>query len=254
MNKGVELALNGNIIEKEDVSWSLGGNATFINNRVKDITGLINTGALSGQGLSDVTIEVIQSGLPLFAMVTREYNGLDQNGFSLYTDEGYTYYYVGNPNPKVILGLSTNVRYKNLSLTANFNGSLGQDIYNNTANSVLPISNLGTGKNIASALLNSSIQESLANPIAASSRYIEKGDYLKLANATINYNIGNLGKSIKALNIFVNGQNLFVITKYKGFDPEVNVDKSVNGVPSAGIDYISYPSARTFNFGVNFSL
>jgi TonB-linked SusC/RagA family outer membrane protein len=254
VNKGVELALNGNIIEKEDVSWSLGGNATFINNQVKDVTGIINTGALSGQGLSDVTIEVIKSGLPLFAMVTREYNGLDQNGFSLYTDEGYTYYYVGNPNPKVILGLSTNLRYKNLSLTANFNGSFGQDIYNNTANSVLPISNLGTGKNIASALLNSSIQESLANPIAASSRYIEKGDYLKLANATINYNIGNLGKSIKALNIFVNGQNLFVITKYKGFDPEVNVDKSVNGVPSAGIDYISYPSARTFNFGVNFSL
>src|SRR5690606_27044648 len=140
----------------------------------------------------------------------------DANGFSTYTDEGFTYYYVGNPNPKVILGLTTNFRYKNVSLTANFNGSLGQDIYNNTANSVLPISNLGTGKNVASGLLNSSIQESLANPIAASSRYIEKGDYLKLANATINYTIGNIGKSIKGLNVFVNGQNLFVITKFKG--------------------------------------
>lgn len=254
VNKGIELALNGNIIEKENVSWSLGGNATFINNTVKDLVGTINTGALSGQGLSDVTVEVIREGLPLFAMLTREYNGLDAGGFSLYTDEGYSYYYVGNPNPKVILGLSTNLRYKNLSLTANFNGSLGQDIYNNTANSVLPISNLGTGKNIASSLLNSSIQESLANPIAASSRYIEKGDYLKLANATINYSIGDLGKSIKALNLFINGQNLFVITKFKGFDPEVNVDKSVNGVPSAGIEYISYPTARTFNFGINFSL
>lgn len=253
-NKGIELALNGAIIEKEDISWSLGGNATFLKNQVDNITGTINTGALSGQGLSDVTVEVVQSGLPLFAMVTRQYNGLDANGFSLYTDEGYTYYYVGNPNPKVILGLTTNFRYKNVSLTANFNGSLGQDIYNNTANSVLPISNLGTGKNVASDLLNSPIQESLANPIAASSRYIEKGDYLKLANATINYSIGNIGKSIKGLNVFVNGQNLFVITKFKGFDPEVNVDKNVNGVPSAGIEYISYPTARTFNFGLNFSL
>lgn len=253
-NKGVELALNGAIIEKEDISWSLGGNATFLKNEVDNITGRINTGALSGQGLSDVTVEVVQSGLPLFAMVTRQFNGLDANGFSMYTDEGYTYYYVGNPNPKVILGLTTNFRYKNVSLTANFNGALGQDIYNNTANSVLPISNLGTGKNVASDLLNSSIQESLANPIAASSRYIEKGDYLKLANATINYSIGNIGKSIKGLNLFINGQNLFVITKFKGFDPEVNVDKSVNGVPSAGIEYISYPTARTFNFGLNFSL
>ncbi|MET3115523.1 TonB-linked SusC/RagA family outer membrane protein [Pedobacter sp. CG_S7] len=253
-NKGVEMNLNANVIEKDNISWSVGGNVTFIKNKVDGILGTIKTGALSGQGLSDVTTEVIKSGLPLFAMVTRQYNGLDAGGFSTYTDDGYTYYYVGNPNPNVILGFTTSFRYKKVSLTTNFNGSLGQDIYNNTANSVLPISNLGTGRNVSSKLLNSPIQESLANPIAASSRYIEKGDYIKLANATINYNLGNIGKSIKGLNVFVNGQNLFVITKYTGFDPEVNVDKSINGVPSAGIDYVSYPSARTFNFGVNFSL
>lgn len=253
-NKGVELTLNGNIIEKEDVSFSLGGNATFLKNQVRDVVGVIKTGSLSGQGLSGVTLEVIQNGLPLFGMVTRQYNGLDPQGFSTYTDDGFTYYYLGNPNPSVILGFNTNFRYKKVSFTANFNGSLGQEIYNNTANSVLPLANLGTGKNIQADLVNSSIQESLANPIAASSRYIENGNYIKLANATIGYNIGNIGKNIKALNVFVNGQNLFVITKYKGFDPEVNVDKSVNGVPSAGIEYVPYPTARTFNFGVNFSL
>ncbi|RZK21187.1 MAG: SusC/RagA family TonB-linked outer membrane protein [Pedobacter sp.] len=253
INKGVELTLNGVLIEKDNISWSLGGNATFINNKVQNINGIIKTGSLNGQGLSGVTTEVIQNGLPLFAMVTRQYNGLDANGFSLYTDDGFTNYYVGNPNPKVIMGLSTNFRYKKLSFTANFNGSFGQDIYNNTANSVLAISNLGT-RNISSALVNLPVQESLANPIAASSRYIEKGDYLKLANATINYSIGNVGKAIKALNIYVNGQNLFVITNYTGFDPEVNVNKGVSGVPSAGIDYTAYPTARTFNFGVNFSL
>ena len=252
-NKGLELSLNGSIIEKDNLSWSLGGNVTFIKNNVSNLTGLIRTGSLSGQGLSGVNLEVIQNGLPLFAMVTRQYNGLDANGFSTYTDDGFTRYYLGNPNPKVILGLTTNLRYKKFSFTANLNGSFGQSIYNNTANSVLAISNLGT-RNISSALVNSGIQESLANPIAASSRYIEKGDYVKLANATINYNLGNIGKAIKSLNIFVNGQNLFVITNYTGFDPEVNVNKSINGVPSAGIDYTAYPTARTFNFGVNFSL
>ncbi|WP_421945196.1 SusC/RagA family TonB-linked outer membrane protein [Pedobacter sp.] len=253
INKGIELTLNGNIVETDNISWSLGGNATFIKNKVQNINGIIKTGSLNGQGLSGVTTEVIQNGLPLFAMVTRQYNGLDANGFSLYTDDGFTNYYVGNPNPKVIMGLSTNFRYKKLSFTANFNGAFGQSIYNNTANSVLAISNLGT-RNISSALVSLPVAESLANPIAASSRYIEKGDYVKLANATLNYNFGNIGKSIKALNVYINGQNLFVITKYTGFDPEVNVNKSVSGVPSAGIDYTAYPTARTFNFGVNFSL
>jgi len=253
-NKGVELSLNANLIENENISFNLGGNATFIKNKVSDVVGVIKTGSLSGQGLSGVTLEVIQNGLPLYSMVTREYNGLDADGFSMYTDDGFTYYNLGNPNPSVILGLSANFRYKKVSFTANFNGALGHDIYNNTSNSVLPIANLGTGRNIYAPLLDNSIQESLANPIASSSRYIEKGDYLKLANATISYNVGNIGRNIKGLNIFVNGQNLFVITNYAGFDPEVNVDKGINGVPSAGIEYVSYPSARTFNFGVNFSL
>lgn len=253
-NKGIELTLNANIIDKQDVSFSIGGNATFIKNKVKNVVGIIKTGTLNGQGLSDVTLEVIQDGLPLFAMVTREYKGLNAAGLSQYTEDGYKSYYLGNPNPNVILGFNLNARYKKLTFGANFNGSLGQKIYNNTANSVLPISNLGIGRNIASELLNSSIQESLANPIAASSRYIENGSYVKLANATIGYSIGNLGKTIKGMNIFINGQNLFVITKYTGFDPEVNVDKSLNGVPSAGIEYIPYPTSRTFNLGVNFSL
>ena len=253
INKGIELSLNVNIINNDNFSWSMGGNATFIKNKVQNLTGIIKTGSLNGQGLSGVNTEVIQNDLPLFAMVTRQYNGLDANGFSIYTDDGFTKYYVGNPNPKVVMGLSTTLNYKKLSFTANFNGAFGQDIYNNTANSVLPISNLGN-RNVATALVNSSIQESLANPVAASSRYIENGNYLKLANATLNYSFGNLGKSIKALNVYVNGQNLFVITNYTGFDPEVNVNKSINGVPSAGIDYNAYPTARTFNVGVNFSL
>ncbi len=230
----------------------MNANVTFISNTVQNLTGKIKTGALNGQGLSGVTTEVIQNGLPLFAMVTRKYNGLDANGFSSYSDEGYTKYYVGNPNPKVILGFGTTLGYEKWSFTANFNGALGQDIYNNTANSVLPITNLGS-RNVAAGLLKSSVKESLANPVAASSRYIENGSYVKMANATLSYNVGGIGKSIKALNIYLNAQNLFVITSYSGFDPEVNTNKSVNGVPSAGIDYIGYPTARAFNFGVNCS-
>src|SRR5690606_3367238 len=255
INRGIELNLNGIIIENDDFRWDLGGNATFVKNSVQNLgeSEIIRTGSLSGQGLSDVTVQVIQNGYPLFAFVTREYLGLDEEGFSQFTDDGFVFHRVGNPNPRVLLGVSTGIDYKRFSFSANFNGVIGQDIYNNTANSVLPISNLGS-RNIASELMSQGILESPANPIAASSRYIENGSYLKLANATLNYRIGNVGASIKNLGVFLNGQNIFVITKYKGFDPEVNVNKSVNSVPSAGIDNVTYPAARTFNIGVNFSL
>ena len=73
--------------------------------------------------------------------------------------------------------------------------------------------------------------------VTNSSRFLEKGNYLKMTNATISYSIGILGKIFKGVNVYVTGQNLFVITKFSGFDPEVNVDKNVNGVPSVGIEY-----------------
>lgn len=75
-----------------------------------------------------------------------------------------------------------------------------------------------------------------------------------MANATLSYNVGNIGKAFRNVNISLTGQNLFVITKYSGFDPEVSTDGSVDGIPSLGIDYIPYPSARTVILGVNFSL
>jgi iron complex outermembrane receptor protein len=59
---------------------------------------------------------------------------------------------------------------------------------------------------------------------------------------------------VKGLNVFVNASNLFVITKFSGFDPEVNVDKSSGSYPSRSIEYIPYPTARVFSFGFKFAL
>jgi len=53
--------------------------------------------------------------------------------------------------------------------------------------------------------------------------------------------------------VYVTGQNLLLSTKYNGFDPEVNIDRSINGVSSYGIDYLTYPKAKSFIFGLNFS-
>jgi len=59
---------------------------------------------------------------------------------------------------------------------------------------------------------------------------------------------------LKNINIYFSGSNLFVISKYTGFDPEVNVDKQIGGIPSLGVDYIGYPTTRNFTLGLNFSL
>jgi iron complex outermembrane receptor protein len=77
---------------------------------------------------------------------------------------------------------------------------------------------------------------------------------MKLANATLAYRLGNLGRTFRNVTLTVTGQNLFVLTDYSGFDPEVNTSAAVSGIGSFGLEYTPYPSARTVLFGVNFSL
>jgi len=249
INKGFEVLINGAIIRKKDISWDLSVNATFLKNNVSGLSTPLFTGWVGGP------VETIQNGLPMDAFYTRKFLGMDKDtGFSVYQDDGYTSYYVGDPNPTTILGINSTFRYKNFSLTANLNGSFGQDIYNNTLMVLLNVGGI-KGGNMALSVYQDPVKESLSNPSQTpSSRYIEKGDYLKMNNLTISYNIGDVEKTFKGMSVHITAQNLFMITNYSGFDPEVNVDRSINGIPSFGIDYARYPSSRSFIFGINFSL
>lgn len=252
INSGFEVSLNSPIIQNSTVNWDLTVNASFLHNELKDYNGpIVLTGTLSGQGSSGALVQRLATGQPLNAFYVRQFEGLDDKGNSIYTDNGNTLYFVGDPNPKTLLGISTDVSYKKFTLTVNANGAFGHDIYNETLNNVIPIGNLGT-RNISSELIGGP-QESLANPITPSSRYVTNGNFLKLNNATLSYRLGNM-KVIKNAMIYLTGQNLFVITDYKGFDPEVNTDKAVEGVPSFGIEYVPYPSSRTVLLGINFTL
>ncbi|MDQ3278143.1 MAG: SusC/RagA family TonB-linked outer membrane protein [Bacteroidota bacterium] len=254
-NTGFEFALNANIVRSRDFGWDFGVNATLVKNEVSDLSFSINTGGLDGQGITGTTVQVVRNGLPLYAYVTRQFEGIDKTtGLANYTDGGDVLYYVGNSLPKKLLGLSTSVHYKGLTLTANANGAFGYKIYNNTLNNVINVGSINNGKNIAYSVYTDPIKESFANPVTASSRFLESGNYLKLANATLSYGLGKVGNTFSGVNIYLTGQNLFVITKFNGFDPEVNVNKSSNGVPSSSIEYIPYPSARVVTLGVNFSL
>jgi hypothetical protein len=112
-------------------------------------------------------------------------------------------------------------------------------------------SNPGKGRNTSP--LYTLPNESNSNALKASTRYLEKGDYLRLNNLTLGYTLKGSPLIFKSLRFTLTGQNLFCITKFTGFDPEVNVDKNINGVPSYGIEYTPYPSARTYTFGISAS-
>ena len=251
-NSGVELGLNVFVVEQNDLSLQLGANVAFLSNEFRDFTGApILTGNLFGQGSSGAFVQAHLPGEPLNTFRTRDYQGLDDAGIGIYTDDGSQNFLHGDPNADVILGITTDLRAGKFAWTMNWNGAFGHQLYNNSAMSVTPIGNLGT-RNIDAVLLEGSVQESIANPITASSRYIEDGDFLKLANTTLSYNFGEVDKFSNIV-VSLTGQNLFVITDYSGFDPEVNTVNLRNGVPSSGIEYIPYPSARSFLASVSFS-
>ena len=254
INSGFEFALNYGIIRNSDMTWNIGGNIAFLKNEIQDLVGEYETGELSGQGMSNVRSQRMVAGQPLNVYKLKQFEGIDKaTGQSIYTDDGNTLFYSGNPNPKTVYGLTTDFSWNKLFAVANMNGAAGHLLYNNTANSVLPVGNIGS-RNIASNLLGDNVDESASNAVSPSTRYLEKGDYLKLANLTFGYRFGNLGKTFRNVTLTLTGQNLFVITNFTGFDPEVNVDKSVNGIPSRGIEYIPYPSARTILLGLTFGL
>ncbi|OQP65801.1 hypothetical protein A3860_14480 [Niastella vici] len=251
-NSGVEIGLWGDIIVGKDFNWSANANATFVKNKfIFPAAGkapLALTGGLHGQGTSGAFSEAIANNQPVDVFYLPSFQGFDKDGIGIYSAQPD---YVGDPNPNLYVGFSTDISYKKWSINLGTHGSFGNKLYNNTAMSVLNISNIIGGRNIASGLVSSS--ESPANPITTSTRFLESGSYFKLHSATLRYTFGNL-KALKNFSVYVSANNIFVISKYKGFDPEVNVDKALNGIPSLGVDYIGYPTQRTFLGGVSFSL
>jgi iron complex outermembrane receptor protein len=251
-NSGVEISVGADIIKKADFDWSINTNFTFVKNLFwfppAGSSPLALTGALHGQGSSGAFSQAIAHNQPVNVYYLPIFQGFDKEGIGMYSA---TPEYAGDPNPSLFVGFSNDLRWKKLSLNLGFHGSFGNELYNNTAMSVINISNINGGRNIASGLVTTG--ESTANPITTSTRFLESGNYIKLHNATLSYNFGDKG-ALKNFRVYVSGNNLFVISDYKGFDPEVNVDKALNGIPSLGVDYIGYPTQRTFLLGLSFAL
>jgi TonB-dependent starch-binding outer membrane protein SusC len=250
INSGVEFSIGATIMTNKQFSWDANFNISHNKNLLKDFAqGDILTAKISGQGVSGALSQVISNNQPVNEYFLKKFNGFDQAGQQIIADVPT---FAGDPNPHFLYGFGSTLRYDKLSLNLNASGASGFLIYNNTSNTITNISNLQNGKNVDATALSS--KEAINSSVAASSRYLEKGDYIKLRNITLNYDFGNWGKYIKNLNVFVGATNLFVITKFTGFDPEVDVDKNNSGYPSRNIEFIPYPTPRTLSFGFNTSL
>ncbi|WP_103998959.1 SusC/RagA family TonB-linked outer membrane protein [Flavobacterium urumqiense] len=253
INKGVEVSLSYKVIDTDDLTWDISGNVAFLSNTIENLgaANVYNVGAIHGQGLSDAYVQRIQDGYPLYTYYLPTFTGYDANGISQYADGGAVKLLDKQPLPKMTAGFSTSLAYKGFDFSTSLYGNFGNYLFNNTNVALFYQNQLG-GKNVTPEVANSVQSRSDAN--TPSTKYLEKGDFIRMGNLTFGYTVkGNVLErfKVKSARFYVNGSNLFIITKYSGFDPEVDTNKSLNGIPSAGIDYLSYPKARTFSVGLN---
>jgi len=261
-NNGLEVELNYAKKINKDMHFSIGGNITSIHNEVKHSPyTVITTGSAQGSGLTSATINGYVNGHPIGSFYLLKYIGIGDNGLSKYEDvdkdniiSDKDRQVLGTALPNLLYGFYGSFGFKGFSLQANFNGIAGNKLYDNTANTNFYKARLAKSVNTTPAAA-AEPKESINNAASVSSRYLKSGSYLRLNNLSLAYDFNTsalgINKWAKSIRLSATGQNLFVITKYDGYDPEVNTDRSDDGVSSFGIDYNSYPKARTILFGIN---
>jgi len=262
-NKGVELTVSAVPVKTKDFTWKTTVNVANNKNKITSLSNPYFIGGDSirytqpdGAGQTSSTLQIRKSGYPLGQFFTLIYQGKNSAGVSQYLakDGSLTtsptfadYRYAGSPQPKLNYGWSNSFTYKRLDLSVFFRGVYGNKIFNATrADLFRPASVAFT--NILVDAGNESEKD--FNAHRYSSRFIESGSYLRLENVTLGYTIKSPIKYVESLRLYGTVNNLFVITKYTGVDPELNMGGLAPGIDS---NYF-YPKTRTILFGVNINL
>lgn len=249
-NKGMEIELGAEIIKNTDFSWNVNLNFSRNRNKVLSLANEqwsgedIKTAPLQGQGLSGIYAQLITPGKPIGTFYGKVFTGIADQQEQFEAEEKV----IGNAQPDFTYGISNSFFYKNWSLVANIRGSVGNDVFNLTGNNLGYMSNL-PGRNVLDIAVTSGVGRD--QPKQFSSRWIEDGSFLRLDNITLGYDFNLNSSFLSKARLYMSGQNLLLITGYSGLDPEVNSDVSGSGVAPLGIDYLSYPKAKTITLGAN---
>lgn len=255
VNKGFEVTLGSDIIKKENFTWTMDVNGATVNNVVKNLpVSAIYSGEISGPGQSGVTANIYKNGYEAGSFFMYHYLGVDANGKYIYEDvdgDGT----IGQKDKKIFegaipdftFGINSYMKYKKIDFGFSFIGQAGGYLVNNTALN-LNINNLASDRNVLKNFADSGA--SFTNQPQLSSLYLEKSDFIRLNNVRLGYtfDISQL-KWMKSLNLYVSAQNLWTISNYTGYDPLTDTNKQVGGNQSLGVDYTTYPSAKTVLFG-----
>lgn len=265
LNKGLEIDLNTTVYKNSDLSVSVGGNISFLKNRVVSIS--------SSEPVSKGFGSAIVQGRPINTFYMVKWLGVDpatgQSMFQDYNGDGQITaedaHVVGDYSPDYLGGFNTTITYKGFSLNALFQYVHGVDIYNYTlAYSSTPAYGYGMTSNMMNRwqkpgdvtdtpkpTLGSSLDASLDN-----TRWLSDGSYLRLKTITLSYNlpsdiVSKLG--IKSMRVYATGQNLLTFTKYNGVDPEVNTFSSsqTNSNTAAGTEFLTQPQSKMFLIGAS---
>ena len=246
VNQGVEFSLGYDLVQTEDFNWSANFNVAYNDNMVESLSGQYDFANVNGPGLSGAFAMRLQEGHSLFSYYMQEFSGYDSAGQPIVGEKGF----VGKSAlPNLTGGLSTTINYKKWTMSAYFNGQFGHYVYNNTANAFFTAGAFKTTRNVLPGTLTSG--EDLGASAPVSTRFLEKGDFVRLQNLSLAYDMPLSGEGVfKSMVFSVTGQNLFLMTDYSGLDPEVNSATGGN-LPSIGMDYGAYPNPTTITFGIN---
>lgn len=257
-NKGIEFTLNLQPVKNNKVVWDLNLNATYNENKITNLTSVPNPNYPGNQyngisGGTGNTILINTVGLPIgsFYVYKQVYDQSGKPIDGLFADlnrDGVInqkdLYQYKNINPNYLFGASTNVKINNFNVGFVMRASIGNYVYNNTFSSTGTVRNIlnpiGYLNNGSTNLLESGISGS-GDKFFLSDYYIQNASFLKMDNAYVNYLVGKVFNNSATLTLNANVQNVFVITKYTGLDPEI----------SSGVDNNFYPRPRIYSLGLN---
>ena len=271
-NKGVELTINAIPVQGKEFQWNTTFTLSHNKNRVEKISNgefsvnYIREGNTDIGGVTNSVTQRIMEGCPIGQFYLPEWVGYNENGVSIFNHydadgnligtttsptEG-DYRKAGSAQPKVTFSWSNTLTWKKWSLSAFFQGVGGNKIFNAKKAYYSNLTNVKNGKNGLTSLYDLILEDptriSDTNSQYPSTRYLEKGSYLRLSTLTLGYDFGRLGDWIQNLRLYATVNNVFTITGYSGCDPEINL-----GGMQPGIDWrqSTYPRTRTYLFGVN---
>ncbi|MEI6143089.1 MAG: SusC/RagA family TonB-linked outer membrane protein [Mariniphaga sp.] len=262
-NKGVEFQLNVTPVRTNNFQWTTSFNVSRNVNKVVSLSNdqfptftRIETAGIGGKGQSGNPTQVIKEGLPIGTFFVRQYAGRNVNGVTMfYKANGDTSKVVtvadfaesGSAQPKLMFGWNNTFTYKKFDFSFFMRGISGNKILNGTLASLNDVNN-ASNNNIPKFSLGEPATD--VNSFYYSTRYLESGSYIRLDNATLGYTLKLENAKIKSARLYITTNNLFIITKYKGIDPEVNLGGIEPGIDNNNF----YPKTRSFMVGVNINL